>query len=379
MNRLDIIQSEYNYIKHLPDCPYPCLEIPNFLNDKVFIQNVIKECSKLDYKEVRSDLMKFQQCLEVNVQGNIHINSLIKNITNKCKEPLEKAFNFILDDSLIVTSSIYGNGGIFNFILTGQRAIAFVYYLVDENWDETYGGSLQLMSIDEKLKPVAVTKNIVPKRDSLVLFKVHYKSYHCVCFNFNVSEILTNSKRLTINGWFMYREQLTLCDMDALLQNSTVISPVYNSQQTLRAICKSLQAESAIELKDFLSPIVLEQTHKFFESVDETDWHICGPMDASYYHILRNQMCQKFQNTLMNFLEHVYFKIVNDECTFKEHISRWNEGCYSLANAFSKSDNSMIYAYLYIAKERVNIMTVCDRKVFITTWNYNDVDETPLS
>ncbi|OAF64558.1 hypothetical protein A3Q56_07733 [Intoshia linei] len=30
-------------------------------------------------------------------------------------------------------------------------------------------------------------------------------------------------------------------------------------------------------------------------------------------------------------------------------------------------------------KERVHLITICDRNVYVATWNYNDVDETSLS
>lgn len=79
------------------------------------------------------------------------------------------------------------------------RRIAFIYYLVPEDWnqDGSDGGNLDLFRVNENFEPVEIVKSLVPKRNSLAFFEVSDSSFH------QVAEILAKNKtRLSINGWF---------------------------------------------------------------------------------------------------------------------------------------------------------------------------------
>ena len=79
------------------------------------------------------------------------------------------------------------------------RRIAFIYYLVPEDWnqDGSDGGNLDLFRVNENLEPFEIVKSLIPKRNSLAFFEVSDNSFH------QVAEILTKNKtRLSINGWF---------------------------------------------------------------------------------------------------------------------------------------------------------------------------------
>lgn len=56
---------------------------------------------------------------------------------------------------------------------------AYVLYLTGpENWDTTWGGSLQLFTCNEDGHPDEIMKCINPANNQLILFPVTNKSYH---------------------------------------------------------------------------------------------------------------------------------------------------------------------------------------------------------
>jgi len=51
-------------------------------------------------------------------------------------------------------------------------SIAYILYLVPENWGAEDGGSLDLFDVNEQLQPGQVVKSIVPQWNSFVFFEV---------------------------------------------------------------------------------------------------------------------------------------------------------------------------------------------------------------
>ena len=78
------------------------------------------------------------------------------------------------------------------------RRIAFIIYLVSEDWDTLDGGALDLFSHhpSSPLIPSAVATSLVPQWNSFAFFPTTPSSFH------QVSEILTDKIRLSISGWF---------------------------------------------------------------------------------------------------------------------------------------------------------------------------------
>lgn len=71
--------------------------------------------------------------------------------------------------------------------LQEDRSIAFILYLTDpvpgsskELWKNEMGGALELFNKDEKGHPVQSVKQILPKNNRFVFFKVTNDSYHKV-------------------------------------------------------------------------------------------------------------------------------------------------------------------------------------------------------
>ncbi|KCV70737.1 hypothetical protein H696_03088 [Fonticula alba] len=78
-----------------------------------------------------------------------------------------------------------------------SRRVAYIIYLVDEDWDAADGGALDMFDMDDSRQPRAVARSFVPKWGSFALFEVTPDSHH------QVAEVLTASKeRISISGWF---------------------------------------------------------------------------------------------------------------------------------------------------------------------------------
>jgi prolyl 3-hydroxylase /prolyl 3,4-dihydroxylase len=79
-----------------------------------------------------------------------------------------------------------------------SRRIAFIVYLVPEQWAAEDGGSLDLFGVDGAGMPDAVAARLVPQWNSIAFFEVSPVSFH------QVAEVLSAAKgpRLSISGWF---------------------------------------------------------------------------------------------------------------------------------------------------------------------------------
>lgn len=81
--------------------------------------------------------------------------------------------------------------------LEGRR-IAFILYMVPEDWSAEDGGHLDLFNVDkDTIQPCSVAKSLLPKYNTFNFFEVSVKSYH------QVREVLSKDKsRVSISGWF---------------------------------------------------------------------------------------------------------------------------------------------------------------------------------
>ena len=80
--------------------------------------------------------------------------------------------------------------------LEGRR-IAYILYLVDENWEKSDGGCLDLFKVNSDNQPTSIVSSVVPQWNSFAFFAVSPVSFH------QVSEVVTQNKcRLSVSGWF---------------------------------------------------------------------------------------------------------------------------------------------------------------------------------
>lgn len=78
--------------------------------------------------------------------------------------------------------------------LEGRR-IAYILYLVPEDWAAGDGGALDLFAVDAAGQPTTVAASVVPVRGTLAFFDVSEVSFH------QVAEVL-RGHRFSLTGWF---------------------------------------------------------------------------------------------------------------------------------------------------------------------------------
>ncbi|KAK9722728.1 putative component of NuA3 histone acetyltransferase complex [Basidiobolus ranarum] len=154
------------------------------------------------------------------------------------------------------------------------RRIAFIIYLVPEDWCEEDGGLLSLYSTDLKDQPAEVIHSIVPKWNSVAFFQVGTTSFH------EVTEILTASKdRISITGWFYGTNDDVSEDPSPEYQllksvpSQSIeqwINPQYLNDGANNQISDIFLEQSSVELQHFLRSDVYEQVEKAVSSASWT-------------------------------------------------------------------------------------------------------------
>ncbi|CAG8433426.1 1773_t:CDS:2 [Diversispora eburnea] len=219
------------------------------------------------------------------------------------------------------------------------RRIAFIFYLVDENWTKEDGGALEFFDIDELGQPKEIVQSIIPKWNSMAFFELSPTSYH------QVSEVLTKSKtRLSISGWFhgSLRTRLSNAkfnsptsfpqslDNNFYNQHPTIndlVNPIYLTKQGKKKILKVLRREASIELQQFLKEEVYQ---KLMDSLNNAKWeeNPIGPPFIRRYHLINNEktvVSQSFHQFIYNFFTSTIFTAYLSEITRYEISSLSSE------------------------------------------------------
>lgn len=180
--------------------PFQHLELQDFFN-VVKLRNVAKALENEDYTDTESDLYKFKQTKDlVNSKSKI-----VKEFYNffSSKEFIDYIFSItgIKTNNISMSSLLFRST---DYLLchddqVENRKIAYVVNLA-KNFEKKDGGSLQLLNINEKRQPKEIVKEIIPKFNNFIIFKVSDISFH------QVEEVLSDKKRLTIGGWFSQGE-----------------------------------------------------------------------------------------------------------------------------------------------------------------------------
>ncbi|RNA13777.1 prolyl 3-hydroxylase OGFOD1 [Brachionus plicatilis] len=188
--------------------PFTHCVIQNLVSDPSFVSELNSEIqSKLKYHKKNNDLYQFHQTQDLGKNKSKYLSKFRDQfLYGQFLEFLKKITNINLSSTKIdVTSSKYEFS---DYLLCHDdninqdqhgRRIAFIYYLVPEDWceDGSDGGNLDLFRVNEHFEPVQIVKSLIPRRNSLAFFEVSDSSFH------QVAEILSKNKtRLSINGWF---------------------------------------------------------------------------------------------------------------------------------------------------------------------------------
>lgn len=151
------------------------------------------------------------------------------------------------------------------------RRIAFIFYLVPEDWSEEDGGTLDLFECDAQGQPRTVTESILPAWNNFLFFEVTPTSFH------QVAEVLSSKQRLSISGWFHgdpivrpppYIEEplqrFTIAE-NKHVDLSKWIHPNYLKPKIQEQINMQFSEQSSIELPSFLVDEKWEALSTLFE------------------------------------------------------------------------------------------------------------------
>uniref|UniRef100_T2M9H1 uS12 prolyl 3-hydroxylase n=1 Tax=Hydra vulgaris TaxID=6087 RepID=T2M9H1_HYDVU len=241
--------------------PFPCCTIKNFLKNVDYVNELKNELLQLDFIPKSNDLYQFKQSRDLNNAKSKNIAILREQLFGLFRTWLKDVTKISLNNTVDMSCAIYENSDVLlchDDELEGRR-IAFVYYLVPQDWNANDGGSLDLFETNSNGEPSDIKRILVPSFNSLVFFEVTEKSFH------QVSEVLSNSKsRLTVSGWFhgetQPRSNFTMqptrtiyfpldAEDDLLLE---WINPIYLNTEIVDDIQEQFEEESEIQLKDFL-------------------------------------------------------------------------------------------------------------------------------
>ncbi|KAJ2521359.1 putative component of NuA3 histone acetyltransferase complex [Coemansia sp. RSA 2049] len=288
---------------------------------KDFLYGLREELGALNWHERLNDLYWFYQTDDLALNGNTHIKALRDYLAGEeFVSFMERITGVGLTRGYLdLAAQRYKKG---NHLLCHDddvqrgkltRKIAYIIYLVDEDWTTADGGSLGLFESDSDMCPTRIVARIVPRFNSIGFFLTGHASYH------TVEEVTVSSQdreRWSVTGWFYgpaTPESTEPKDTDAgvlSLQDSVLprmlefadsddivselhdedyaelkkwINADYAGAKVVDRIQEAFLNESSVELRDFLRPdifgrCVAEMNHGFW-----SDAALLGPAHVSKY------------------------------------------------------------------------------------------------
>lgn len=273
--------------------PFKHVTLPRLLEDGDFVDGLISELQDLEMLDKNNDLYKFKQSIELKHGSSPCIKAFRTMMKDQMLPTLREGTGIPLNDKIDLFCSCYEYTDTLlchDDELEGRR-LAYMYYLVPKNWIKEDGGMLDLFDTDEKGQPGKVVKSIIPQQNDFVFFEVTPSSFH------QVSEVLAESKtRLALSGWFhgppVVRpmphieppDPITPCGGVEEMVFFDWINPVYISQEIQNDIRERFEAESELELSDFLKDEKYEELLAALHSASLV-WTHRGPANKRSYDI----------------------------------------------------------------------------------------------
>jgi len=172
---------------------------PHFVLDNFFILSKILRLRKAVLREkferIDKDLFSFSHTKDLISSEKEEIKSFYSFVSSKeFISLIEKFTSEKLIQKIDMQAHIFERGDylLFHDDDLEERKIAYILYL-SHGFAAKDGGKLQLYDAKTPICPV---KEIIPKFNSFVCFKVSKKSLHAV------EEIMNSKQRLTVGGWF---------------------------------------------------------------------------------------------------------------------------------------------------------------------------------
>ncbi|KAG2388273.1 hypothetical protein C9374_000437 [Naegleria lovaniensis] len=341
LNIMDHLNAEYSSPEGIQKCkqafkenkPFPHLNLKNFFNSVEFMKDVKQETLSLKYWEKNNDLYHFYQTKDLQKNAIVEQNEHIRKLRDVLYSPsfrgwLEevcslKERGIVLNPTIDMFVSCYRDT---HHLLCHddeleKRRIAYIIYLVPENWSEADGGHLDLYNCDPNQmdQPVSIGGSILPSFNSISFFEVSTISYH------RVREVLRSvdleEDRIAITGWLysdtlVERPDYTIEDIAPLKYEAPTtvaedlaskpahmdlaywLSEPYLKDNIREAVNKQFCDESSIELRKFLSE---EKFNKLYEEIKalQNDQHFELTIPANRRHFLRLKKDTLDSNSLL--------------------------------------------------------------------------------
>ncbi|KAF9583269.1 hypothetical protein BGW38_009864 [Lunasporangiospora selenospora] len=261
--------------------PYPAAALPNFLDSADYVQTLRNELLQEAYFHKSNDLYEFYQSEDLRLSKKPHIEALKNAIySHEFFAMMSSLTGIDLDPSVIDLNGNQYHEGCYLLCHDDDiksekegRRIAFILYLVDEDWSAADGGALDLFRCNEAGYPVEVAQSLVPVRNSLAFFELSSTSYH------QVAEVLSRDKtRISISGWFhgplqtrlvsktMPFYPLTSSEKDNELEE--LVNPDYLKKETMAKMNNVFLDQSSIELQGFFKPDVYKALVQEVEAIE---------------------------------------------------------------------------------------------------------------
>ncbi|KAJ2777226.1 putative component of NuA3 histone acetyltransferase complex [Coemansia javaensis] len=172
-----------------------------------FLRALRAELAELAWHERSNDLYWFHQTDDLALEGRQHVRRLRDYMAgDEFVGLMERLTGVRLSRGhLDMAAQRYKKG---NHLLCHDddvrrgevtRKIAYILYLVDEQWDERDGGALALFATDQDGHPTDAVARIVPEFGSMGFFLTGHASFHTVE---EVTVECDQRERWSVTGWF---------------------------------------------------------------------------------------------------------------------------------------------------------------------------------
>lgn len=353
--------------------PFSCCQLKNFFQDDDFLYRLKDELQSLNFSEKSNDLYKFRQSQDLKKVSTSAVSALKNFIYSPdFRHWLEEVTGIELDSIVDMSCAKYNHTDILlchDDELEGRR-IAYILYLVDDDWSSSDGGTLDLFNVNEGNQPDKTITYICPQWNSFAFFAVTPTSFH------QVSEVLTANKcRLSVSGWFhgkpikrppSYIEPVRTVskplDMDED-EFYSWINPVYLDPTTQGDVQETFGDKSEIQLQEFIRP---EKYGELCEALHLiSDWKNQGPANRRHYQCTDSQDQNVINEARKFFQSEAFFLVLSNLTGLKLHrlastpsssdaesepedrqirvgsrseidpvcqlqVSRWQSGCYTM-------------------------------------------------
>lgn len=258
-----------------------------------FFHQMRSELQELGYIAQDSDLFAYSQAKCDLLSATLPaVKSAVTFLKGPVRRWLAKLTGIELNDTMTLTSSLYEKG---NYLLchddeVRDRRIAFIWYIMEPGWTAADGGQLQVFDTNAVGEPTEVVRSFVPNENSFAFFPISPRSYH------QVSEVLTDKKRFSINGWF-HGEPLSVPERSRLVLRPIPVKPshvdekgvtewinnIYIDPDVQQDVRDTFCEQSEIELQDFLAPEKYQLIVNELKSADSETWRRMGPPTKQNY------------------------------------------------------------------------------------------------